>query len=168
MRSMSMLQLLGGVAIAGAVAAGSTALTGHGLTRTAGANATDDKFVGGPITQTLPGGANIDSITYGYTDATNTKINQIAVAVTGAANQYLSLKPNGGTLSGSPLADEWVCTGPTATSAYSAGTVKIRLDATPQTVTCNPADSTSTPTAHATAGRFYAGLSTLDVTVSAT
>jgi hypothetical protein len=148
------------------VAAGSTALTGHGLTKTAGANATDDKFVGGTIRQNISGGtANVDSIAYGYTDATNTKINSVAVTVSGAGDLYLSVKPNGGTLSVSPAADEWVCTGGAAASAYAAGAAKTLLNtgATAQTVTCTPADSGNS---HATAGRYYAGLSSLDVSVT--
>jgi len=53
MRSMSMLQLLGGVAVAGAVAAGATAVTGSGVVF--GGTATASKFVGGTLTQTVTG-----------------------------------------------------------------------------------------------------------------
>jgi hypothetical protein len=60
----SMLQLLGGVAVAGAVAAGTTAFTATGLATNAGASG----FVGGTISQTVTG-ATLSSITY-HTDTT--------------------------------------------------------------------------------------------------
>ena len=66
MRSMSMLQLLGGVAVAGAVAAGTTAFTaGSGLDNTAVAN----KVIGGRAAITVSG-ATMTSATF-TVDSTN-------------------------------------------------------------------------------------------------
>jgi hypothetical protein len=75
-----MLQLLGGVAVAGAVAAGATAFTATGLTNSAGST----QFVGGTISQTVTGTA-LSSIAYAYTDATDTTVDFITQTVTGTA-----------------------------------------------------------------------------------
>lgn len=67
----SALQLLGGVAVAGAVAAGSTAFTAAGVISNAGTG-----FVGGKVAQTVEG-ATISTIAYTL-DATNgTKVHSI-------------------------------------------------------------------------------------------
>jgi hypothetical protein len=70
----SMLQLLGGVAVAGAVAAGATAFTATGLTNSAGST----QFVGGTISQTVTGTA-LSSIAYAYTDVTDTTVDYITL-----------------------------------------------------------------------------------------
>lgn len=71
----NMVQLIGGVAVAGAVAAGTTAFTATGLTNSAGASA----FVGGSISQTVTGAA-LSTIAYGFYDApANTTINLVTL-----------------------------------------------------------------------------------------
>ncbi|WP_433297710.1 hypothetical protein ACQP2F_41700 [Actinoplanes sp. CA-030573] len=64
----SMLQLLGGVAVAGAVAAGATAFTGSGITPT---TTTSKSFIGGTARQQVYG-ASVDKIVYTWTDGTKT------------------------------------------------------------------------------------------------
>ena len=65
----NMLQLLGGVAVAGAVAAGTTAFTGSGLTSTV---TPADSFIGGTATVTVSG-STLDGVDYTYTDVATTK-----------------------------------------------------------------------------------------------
>jgi hypothetical protein len=78
MRSMSMLQLLGGVAVAGAVAAGTTAFTGSGLT---GTTDTAKSFIGGTVTQNVYG-ATIDHVAYAFTDPAKTQLHTFSVTFT--------------------------------------------------------------------------------------
>src|SRR6185295_10834764 len=73
MRSMNLLQLVGGVAAAGVVAAGATAVTGSGVSWGVGSGVGNTAFVGGTITQTVSG-AVVDSVAYDWDDtATKTK-----------------------------------------------------------------------------------------------
>jgi hypothetical protein len=81
MRGMNMLQLVGGVAAAGVVAAGATAFTGSGITPTAAVN---KSFIGGSVTQTV-NGATIDHVAYSFADGAKTELNQIAITFTDAA-----------------------------------------------------------------------------------
>jgi len=60
----NMIQLFGGVAAAGLVAAGATAFTGSGLASTVTA---PNSFIGGSTTVSVAG-ATIDTVTYGYSD----------------------------------------------------------------------------------------------------
>jgi hypothetical protein len=70
----SALQLLGGVAVAGVVATGSTAFTATGVTTNAGAA----QFVGGVVSQTVSG-ATLSSVGYGFSDATNTSVTSVVL-----------------------------------------------------------------------------------------
>lgn len=162
MRSMSMLQLLGGVAAAGVIAAGTTALTGSGVVRTGTAA---DQFVGGTVTQTITG-AQVTGVVYGYYDTNSqNQVNSIAITVAGANGKTLTVTPGGGTFGGDAVAvaDEWQCTGGAVTPVRAASAPAVVLNADPDTITCVPADSTN---AHATASRYYEDLDTLDMDVS--
>jgi hypothetical protein len=74
----SMLQLLGGVAVAGAVAAGTTAFTNSGVTMPGAV------FIGGSASIT-PVGAPITSVVATYASS-NTQISQFDVTFTGGAS----------------------------------------------------------------------------------
>jgi hypothetical protein len=122
MRSMSLLQMAGGVAVAGVVAAGSTALTGTGLS-TSGSWAST-QFVGGVVSQGITG-ATLDTVTYGFTDGTKTTINSVAIAFATAAdgvNVAIAFTGGSGTAftctAVSSLASS--CTGGTRTGAVTA------------------------------------------------
>ncbi|WIM97161.1 hypothetical protein ACTOB_000662 [Actinoplanes oblitus] len=73
----TMLQLIGGVAAAGVVAAGTTAFTAGGGVGLGGSNgATATKFIGGTATQTVTG-ATINAIAYTWSDTANTKLSAL-------------------------------------------------------------------------------------------
>jgi hypothetical protein len=101
-----MLQLLGGVAVAGVVAAGTTAFTGAGVTpTTTGANS----FVGGVATQQVYG-ATVSNVAYHFLDApTNTQLDVVTITfANGNADTKTPLMvPSGGALNG---ATGFVCT----------------------------------------------------------
>ncbi|MFF5079911.1 hypothetical protein ACFY36_22905 [Actinoplanes sp. NPDC000266] len=162
-----MLQIVGGVAAAGVIAASATALTGSGLTRTTGANTAEDRWIGGTITQTLSG-SNIDSISYTFADTAKTQISGFVVVASDAAQKYVTVTPNGA-FGGS--ADRFICgptvgwnaNGSTATSSTGAGSpVKVQLaNSTPASVTCVAATAPLTP------GGYMSGVSSVDVLVAA-
>lgn len=85
MRSMSMLQLLGGVAVAGAVAAGTTAFTAGGIDVT-GATA----IAGGTDSITVDG-AQLDAATFtaGNTPSTYDRITAMDVTLSGNGTSVL-------------------------------------------------------------------------------
>ncbi|MFG1989156.1 hypothetical protein ACGFJ7_04130 [Actinoplanes sp. NPDC048988] len=160
-----MLQIVGGVAAAGVIATGATALTGHGVAF--GGSATPDQFVGGTIQQTVSGGATVTNVVYGR-DLSGTKITSIAVTISGADTRYLTLTPTGtgfSTLSdgtSGDVADQWKCTGNiSGTTVYHATAPKVLLTASPATVTCVP----ELTAGHVTQG-WYKGLASLDMAVS--
>lgn len=78
MRGMNLLQMAGGVAVAGVVAAGATAYTGSGITPTTD---TTKSFIGGTATQ-LVYGATIDNVAYTFTDGTKTVLTGFTVTFT--------------------------------------------------------------------------------------
>jgi hypothetical protein len=80
MRGMSMLQMAGGVAVAGVVAAGATAYTGSGIIPTVDKT---KSFIGGTATQ-LVYGATIDHVAYTFTDGTKTVLTGFDVTFTDA------------------------------------------------------------------------------------
>lgn len=94
MRGMSMLQMVGGVAAAGVVAAGTTAFTANaGITQTAAT-----QYVGGAISQTVTGAGNIDSIGYTWSDGAKTLLTQAVVTFGAAlpASLNVAVTPGGG------------------------------------------------------------------------
>ncbi|MEV6845844.1 hypothetical protein [Actinoplanes sp. NPDC051411] len=154
---MSMLQLLGGVAVAGAVAAGSTALTGSGLSMTPSAN----QFVGGSIDQNITG-ANVDTIVYHYTDTTKTQVDYLTVTLTGAASKALTMSATG-TGFGASGATKWLCDDGTTTPTGS-GSVPILTGAagaaSTNSVVCTATDNAGSPTG------YFAGMTKLTVAVA--
>ncbi|XVV11889.1 hypothetical protein ACQP2X_44910 [Actinoplanes sp. CA-131856] len=159
----NMLQIVGGVAAAGVIAAGATAMTGGGLTR----HATDaaDIWVGGKVTQSVTG-AVVTDIDYTYTaDVSKTQITAIDLDFTGATSKTILVKPAGGAFDQPGAADEWVCGGnaEVLTSAFNSGTgvITVTTDSAFATMTCSTADSGN---AHGAAG-YYQGISSLEITV---
>lgn len=71
----------GAFAAIGLVAAGGAAFTSTGVTTTG--QAASAQVIGGTITQSVTG-ATLSSIVYGYTDATNTAINQVTLTFANA------------------------------------------------------------------------------------
>ncbi|XVU24628.1 hypothetical protein ACQPZJ_46695 [Actinoplanes sp. CA-054009] len=154
---------MGGVAAAGVIAAGATAMTGGGLTRDV-TNAADI-WVGGKVTQSVTG-AVVTDIDYTYTvDPSKTQITAIDLDFTGAEGKTILVKPAGGAFDLAGDADEWVCGGnaEVLTSGFNSGTgvITVTTDSAFATMTCSTADSTN---AHAADG-YYQGISSLDITV---
>lgn len=79
-------------AFAGLVAAGGAAFTATGITNTVEPN----QFVGGTVTQTVEG-ATLATVTYGYEDAAQTKVNSVDIKFTddNATGQTVTLTANG-------------------------------------------------------------------------
>ncbi|MCW2600465.1 MAG: hypothetical protein JWM02_2294 [Frankiales bacterium] len=69
-------KLFGMIAAAGLVAAGGSAFTGAGLSTTG--SAASAQYVGGTVSQSVTGGT-LASVAYGFTDATNTAVNQVTL-----------------------------------------------------------------------------------------
>jgi hypothetical protein len=143
MRSMSMLQLVGGVAVAGAVAAGATAFTATaGITQTSAS-----QFVGGSVTQAVTGAGNVNSIAYTWANApANTQLTTAVVTFAAAvpAGKSVTVTPGGGSYTAP--ANSMSCTANAGRDVW----------------TCITQDS---GTAGVLAGN-YAGLDSFQVTVS--
>jgi hypothetical protein len=157
MRSMNMLQLLGGVAAAGVVAAGTTALTGSGVVWGGTNGGVATQFVGGTLTQTVAG-ASITDVAY-VNDATGQQTSSIAVSLTGANGKFLQLTPSGGAYTG---AIDWECTSPSIAApvtSLTAPKVHINVGATSAVVTCVTGNA-------GTPGGSYDGLTTLALAVT--
>jgi hypothetical protein len=160
MAKFSMLQLLGGVAAAGVVAAGTTALTGSGVVWGNGTGAGATQFVGGTLTQTVSG-ATIQSVAYTPKtgDLTGTQTRTITVGVIGADQMYLTLTPSGGTgLQGAVL---WFCSGDIASSPTNGVAPKVQIDKASGTASVVCTTGTGT-----TPGGYYDGLDSLDLAVT--
>jgi hypothetical protein len=87
------LKIAGAFGIAGLAFAGSVAFTGTGVANTAGSS----QFIGGTVSQTVTG-ATLTNILYGFTDSTNTAVNQVTLTfadATGGKTPTVSL--SGGT-----------------------------------------------------------------------
>lgn len=116
----SALQLLGGVAVAGivatggsALAVGGNALTGQGLTNSAGAT----QYVGGSATMTV-NGVTLNSIAYAM-DAGKNGIATITVNVTDANGKTPTVSVSGGTW-GAGSAGTITCTSVGSASATNS------------------------------------------------
>ena len=158
----NMLQIVGGVAAAGVIATGATALTGSGVVFGGSNGGTATQFVGGTVTQSVTG-ATVTNVVYA-TDGTGTQTTSIAVTVTGASGKFLTLTPTGGTFSAtgsgdSHTASEWKCTGNIATPTSHATAPKVELNNATATVTCATADA-------GTVQGFYRGLTNLSMAVT--
>lgn len=140
MRGMNMLQMLGGVAAAGVVAAGTTAFTGGaGLTVSAAA-----QYLGGTATHTVTG-ATIDTVTYNYTSGPAFDKVTLHFADTNAEGKAVTATAAGGSYTtGTQLA----CQAVGATTA--------------RTSICN----VQTSGTYGTIAGTYSGLTTLTITVA--
>ena len=145
----SMLQLLGGVAVAGAVAAGSTAFTASGLTNTWSGSNAKDGFIGGTVAPTVTGANLVDLLftqaahaTPGVNDVSGATLTFDATTPTGAT---VTMTSNGSLIGGSTSTGFW-CSA---------------VDGSHQS-TCVVGTAIATPAA----GESYAGISTVTVGVS--
>ena len=77
-------KFLVGTALVGLAAAGGAAFTGAGVT-----NGQATQFVGGTVSQTVTG-ATMNSVLYGFTDASNIAVNKITVNLTGATGKTVT------------------------------------------------------------------------------
>ena len=93
----NMMQLLGGVVVAGAVAAGATAFTGAGVTLSGLNGATASKFVGGQIGQTVTG-AIVTDVVYSLDSTDKSKIMYVNATLTTQAGADLTSTEAGVTL----------------------------------------------------------------------
>jgi hypothetical protein len=142
----NLIQLLGGVAVAGVVAAGSTAFTAAGLTSTVNTAGTT-VFAGGSVTQTVVGGV-LTNVTTASIDASGTQINQFTLQFNSdtPAGRPVTLTTNGtATVAGGITPTAWFCQ-------------QVQAD---HSAICKSSD-----TAYASPGGYYAGITTMTVTVS--
>ncbi|WP_127545859.1 hypothetical protein [Actinoplanes sp. OR16] len=137
-----MMQLLGGVAVAGVVAAGSTAFTAGGLT---GPGTTT--FVGGKITNTVTGAtlSSIKATTANQTDA--------ATRISAFELTFDSATPVGSVVT---LTTDGAAGGTTLPTGYYCQTVQV----TTYKSLCTAGTNLATPTGYYTA----VGTLTIDVT----
>jgi hypothetical protein len=140
---MSLLQLAGGVAVAGVVAAGSTAFTATGISK--GANATNG-FVGGSVSQSVDGGV-VTATTYILTNNDVTKLASVRLTTTGVpTTATVKVVPAGGSWTGGTAPTQFLC-------AWNAG--QTRWD-------CSPADASNA----AEGSAVYDATSMTGVTIS--
>jgi hypothetical protein len=143
MRSMSMLQLLGGVAVAGAVAAGTTAFTATAGLVTAGVKA---PMMGGSANVSVTGPARLVSATFRMGDATATNhVTGISLAVDDGSGNAIN------STSTVQVAFNGTATGSPATGVYFPCTAGSGM-----TWTCD----ITTPTSN-----YYTAINTVDVWV---
>ena len=153
----SMLQLLGGVAVAGAVAAGTTAFTAGGLTlgTFTNPNVRDNSWLGGSQSVTVSGNATLNKLSFtqiagsGPTDNNNVTLVTLTFAAGLPTDAVVTLTPAGGALvPGSVPADGFHCSS---------------VDATTHVATCAVSDSSATA---ASAGASWSGLTGVGINVS--
>jgi hypothetical protein len=147
----SALQLLGGVAVAGVVAAGSTAMTGMGMT-----SSQSTQFIGGTVTQTITG-ANLTSIVYNPVGVTGTEVDKMTITLTGATGKAFTLVTTNGvgsTDTGYQSATLWSCSD-AALSAAKTATIAVLAS---NTVICEPSTGSVAGT--------YIGLYSVSVTIA--
>jgi hypothetical protein len=85
-------KMLGSLAIAGVIAAGSSAFTAGGLTLLAGQEATS---LGGTVTQNVTGAIALNNIAYGYADPNQLDVNLITLTFgTTAAGRTITVDLN--------------------------------------------------------------------------
>ena len=143
----NIMQLVGGVVVAGAVAAGSTAFTGAGLSFLGTGTGQSSIHVGGTIKQTVTG-TQIDSVAYtNSTAGAFGGVTDIVVTYNAAVpvGKTVTVTPSGGTNAGT--ADHWTCT----------------LNGGRTVSTCALEDTGPAPVG---VGGAYVGMTTLTVAVS--
>ncbi|GAA2009606.1 hypothetical protein JL107_17330 [Nakamurella flavida] len=129
-------KIIAAAALVGLAVAGGAAFTGTGLASTTAAT----QFVGGTVSQTVTG-ATLTGVTYGFTDDSNTAVDEITLVLEGANGRVPDVTIN--STSSSPLLA--VCTAVSAPGAT-----------VPNTSTCTmPAGTTS-----------VTGLTGIDITVA--
>jgi hypothetical protein len=79
------VQIISAVAVAGLVAAGTSAFTATGVTNNAGST----QFVGGTVSQSVTG-ATLSSIVYGFADSSNTAIHTATLTFADANSDGLT------------------------------------------------------------------------------
>jgi hypothetical protein len=142
----NLIQLAGGVAVAGVVAAGSTAFTAAGLTSSVNTAGTT-VFAGGSVTQTVVGGT-LTNVTTASANASGTQINQFTL-------QFDSSTPAGRLV-----------------TMTTDGVATLHNSITPTGWFCQPVQANfsaickSSDTAYAAPGGYYAGITTMTVTVA--
>ena len=147
MRGMNMLQMVGGVAVAGAVAAGTTAFTAAGFTRASGI--TSATVVGGKLSQTIIG-ATLNGVSFTY-DATNPdRVKGLTVTLAG----------DGGTLPVGSLVTI------ASTGTKTTGTEFFCLPTTTVPTTTNQAAACVFGSDANTQAGYVTALSALDITVN--
>jgi hypothetical protein len=78
--------------VAGVAAAGGTAFTATGLTRSASAS----QFIGGTVSQSVSAGGSLDRVVYGFNDSpTNTQINSITLTFSNAHGRTVTVVATG-------------------------------------------------------------------------
>ncbi|WP_433828353.1 hypothetical protein ACQP2E_03065 [Actinoplanes sp. CA-015351] len=145
----NMIQLLGGIAAAGVVAAGATAFTGGGVILTE----TSESVIGGSVRQTVDGGVTVSSTDYTFLDTAgggptaNTQLSQVVVnTAAGVPSGYkITLTPNGGTGFTGDSAAKFICVPDAERDAW--------------TCTVKKADGTTASTG------YYGNIQTLDINV---
>jgi hypothetical protein len=140
----NMLQLLGGVAVAGAVAAGTTAFTASGLTTTAVPN-----IIGGGTKNVTVAGANLTAAEFTSVSGYPDRFSGIKVTLNGGTpgdlhntNTIVRVAFNG-TTSGATttgtffdcttpgVANVWTCTIPTPASNYYTAVTSVDISVAP-------------------------------------
>lgn len=149
MRSMSLLQMLGGVAVAGVVAAGSTAFTAGGVS-VAGLGATN-AFLGGKVSQAVHG-ATITGMVLNQAYVSGT-INVVKGALltfdaTTPLNAPVAMSTDGSLTNASGNATGYWCTA---------------VDSNHQS-TCTVGQNAGTPDTTAS-GDYYTAVTTVNITV---
>lgn len=124
----NMVQLLGGVAVAGVVAAGSTAFTANGGIAFGGSGTgTAAQFVGGTVTQNVTG-ATLSAVDYTFSDAAKTLLTVIQLTFADATSgKTPTVVTTGVTASGS--APTWTCTAIDGSTYISSCTPGATVDA---------------------------------------
>lgn len=155
MRGMSLLQMVGGVAVAGAVAAGTTAFTAGGLSLSlTNATTRDNGFLGGNNNVTVAG-ATLSKLDFTQAaDAGATAVNDVSMATLTFAvgipdDATVTLTPVGGSL--------------TAGTAGATGFHCSLPNSTTHVVTC-PVSASSTTAAGSDS--YWAGLTGVAINVS--
>ncbi|WP_436523950.1 hypothetical protein [Actinoplanes sp. HUAS TT8] len=153
----NMLQMVGGVAAAGVVAAGATAFTAPGLKLSQPTQAVSPV---GTVVQSVTSGLNISGIVYTYADNTSTgssfhnQIKKAVITFDTAVTNTVTVAATSTTGGGFGIsgADSWVCTASTVVVGH-----------TNDTWTCQTEDSNGTPGANV---GYFAGVDTFAVTVA--
>jgi hypothetical protein len=139
----SSLQMVTGLAVAGIVATGGSALTSTGVTTTN--QAASAQFVGGTVSQAVTG-ATLDSIDYSFTNGTKTVVRSVLLTFANELTdgKTVSILPSGGAYAG-------------AATTFTCPAVAVGAGANTSTCTADGVDATADG---------YLGITSLAITVS--